>query len=272
MRDKTLKLIEAAYQALQEYHPMTLRQCYYQLVSKHFLDNNLNQYKRLSNALVKARQQGLIPWDWIEDRIRQPRVVSMWRDLSDFLETVQRAYRKDIWDRQPRYVIVWVEKDALSGIFEEITAEYGVPLIVGRGYNSWSIKKDIADMVKAQSKPATVLYFGDFDPSGEDIHRDLRDSFLFFGTSPKTTKVALTKQDVINYRLPHDFAKKTDTRAKKFIERYGDMAVELDALPLPVLQEKIRESIEANLDLPALNAVLLQQEADQERLRKLLAE
>lgn len=81
----------------------------------------------------------------------------------------------------------------------------------------------------------------------------------------------MTKQDVIDYRLPPDFTKKTDSRAKKFIERYGDMAVELDALPLPALQEKIRESIEANLDLSALNVVLLQEEADQERLQKLLA-
>lgn len=98
--------------------------------------------------MVKARRQGIIPWDWIEDRIRQPRVVSMWRDLSDFLEAARHAYRKDIWANQPSYLEVWLEKDALSGIFEDITSEYGVTLMVGRGYNSWSALKDAAERIK----------------------------------------------------------------------------------------------------------------------------
>jgi hypothetical protein len=243
MRDKTLKLIEAAYQVLQEYHPMTLRQCYYQLVSKHFLDNNLNQYKRLSNALVKARQQGIITWDWVEDRIRQPRVVSMWRDLSDFLDTVRQAYWKDIWPSQPTYLEVWLEKDALSGIFEDITSEYGVTLVVGRGYNSWSAYKDAAERIAYQDKPTIILYFGDFDPSGEDIARALNVSLDFFGISQEITveKVALTKDDVLAYNLPPDFTKKTDSRSKAFVAKHGDMTVELDAL----------------LFLPTLNAFLL---------------
>lgn len=202
--------------------------------------------------LVKARQQGIIPWDWIEDRIRQPRVVSMWRDLADFLNTVRQAYRKDIWPDQPAYLEVWLEKDALSGIFEDVTSGYGVTLVVGRGYNSWSALKDVAERIAYHGKPATILYFGDFDPSGEDIARALTEGLSFFGISPKVEKVALTKEDVITYNLPPDFTKKTDSRSRAFVAKYyGDMAVELDALPLPALQEKIRESIEANLDLSA---------------------
>ena len=270
MQEKTRKLIEAAYEVLSQYTPMTLRQCYYQLVSKHIIDNNLNEYKRLSNALVKARQEGIIPWEWIEDRTRQPRVVSMWRDLTGFLNTVREAYRKNIWPNQPSYLEVWVEKEALSGIFEAITNKYGVTLVVGRGYNSWSALREAAERIICYDKPATVLYFGDFDPSGEDIVRALTEGLAFFGTRPKVIKVALTKEDVLAYNLPPDFTKKTDTRARKFIEQYGDMAVELDALPLPVLQQKIEDSVEENLDLSAFDETLSQQEAEQERLLKLL--
>jgi len=271
MQDKTVKLIEEAYQVLQEYNPMTLRQCYYQLVSEHIIDNNINQYKRLSNALVKARQQELIPWRWIEDRSRQPKVVGMWEDLEDFLETVQVAYRKDIWDSQPNCLEVWLEKDALSGIFEDITRTYGVTLAVGRGYNSWSAYKDAAGRIVYQGKPTTILYFGDFDPSGEDIVRALTESLGFFGIKEITVeKAALTKEDVLTYNLPPGLTKKTDTRSKAFVAKYGDMAVELDALPLPVLQERIKESIKTNLDLTALSEVYHQEKAEREELKTLL--
>ena len=271
LQNKTLNLIEAAATVLEEYHPMTLRQVYYQLVSRHVIENTKSQYQRLSNALVKARQEGIIPFEWMEDRVRRPRVVSMWQGLPDFLETVCHAYRRDIWDGQSRYVEVWLEKDALSGVFEEITYEYGVTLVVGRGYNSWSAYKGAANRISEQKKPAVILYFGDFDPSGEDIVRALKEGLAFFGISPKIEKVALTRQDVVDYHLPPDFTKKTDTRAKKFVEKYGDIAVELDALPMPVLQRKVREAIEANLDLESLGWVRAIEEQERQSLRAMLA-
>jgi len=272
MHDKTKNLIDEAYKVLQEYNPMTLRQCYYQLVSKHIIDNNFGQYKRLSNALVQARQQAIIPWEWIEDRSREAKTVSMWNDLEDFMYTVSRAYRKNVWDNQPNYIEVWVEKDALSGIFEDITSRYGVTLAVGRGYNSWSACKNAVQRINYHNKPTTLLYFGDFDPSGEDIVRALSEGINFFETSHEiiVKKMALTKEDVLTYNLPPDFTKKTDTRSKAFIAKYGDMAVELDALPLPILQERIRNSIEENIDMTALNKVYQQEAKERAQLRTLL--
>ncbi len=255
-QQKTLNLINAAKEILENQNPMTLRQTYYQLVSRHIIDNNKNEYQKLSTALVWARQESIIPWNWIEDRTRQPRQVSMWSDLSDFFETVKGAYRKNVWDSQENYVVVWVEKDALSGIFQRIVDKYGVMLVVGRGYNSWSIKKELADTLNYYEKEPVILYFGDFDPSGEDIFRDLESSFNFFQISlKKIEKVSLMREDIKKYDLPPDFAKKTDTRAKSFIAKNGDMAVELDALPVDVLKEKIRTSIEAYMDINALRNV-----------------
>ena len=132
---KTMNLIEAAKEILSnQNNPMTLRQTYYQLVSKQIIENNKNEYQRLSSALVWARKQGIIKWEWIEDRTRQPKKVSMWLNLADFFDTVKRSYRKDIWVNQKNYIIVWLEKDALSGIFFRITRRYGVMLVVGKGY------------------------------------------------------------------------------------------------------------------------------------------
>ena len=64
---KTIRLIEEAQLVLTEHHPMTVRQVYYQLVSRQVLENNRGRYQALSNALVNARQEGVIPWGWIGD-------------------------------------------------------------------------------------------------------------------------------------------------------------------------------------------------------------
>ncbi len=270
-QQKTLDLISAAREILELQNPMTLRQTYYQLVAKHIIDNNKNEYQKLSNALVWARQQELIPWEWIEDRTRQPRQTNMWSDLTDFFETVKSAYKKDVWASQENYIVVWVEKDALSGIFQRAVDIYGVTLIVGRGYNSWSVKKELADMFRSYGKEPVVLYFGDFDPSGEDIYRDIEESFGFFQISlKKIEKVSLTKNDIDKYNLPADFAKKSDTRSKKFIAKNGDMAVELDALPVDILRGKIKNGIEKYLDMEKFKIVLGEQSQEQYEIEEFL--
>jgi hypothetical protein len=91
---KTAGLIDETAWVLAAHHPMTVSQVYYQLVSRQVIENNRSQYQAVSKALVRARQDGIIPWKWIEDRLRRPRKVSMWTDLSDFEKTVlQPAFR-----------------------------------------------------------------------------------------------------------------------------------------------------------------------------------
>ena len=82
---KTLALLDAAVEILTAHHPMTVRQCYYQLVSRQVIENNRTSYQAVSNALVYARKELMVPWDWIEDRLRRPQPVSMWDSLTEFL-------------------------------------------------------------------------------------------------------------------------------------------------------------------------------------------
>ena len=125
---KTEILIETAVEILTGKHPMTVRQVYYRLVSRQVIKNTRAQYHAVSKALVSARQEGIIPWEWIEDRLRRPRTVQMWEDLADFIETAKQSYRRDVWANQEGCVEVWLEKDALSGIFEEVLDPYGFAL------------------------------------------------------------------------------------------------------------------------------------------------
>jgi len=63
-----MEFIETARAILAEHHSMMARQVYYQLVSRQVIENNRSQYQAVSKAMVWARQEGIIPWDWIEER------------------------------------------------------------------------------------------------------------------------------------------------------------------------------------------------------------
>jgi len=263
---KTVAMLGVAVEALAATHPMTVRQVYYQLVSRQVIDNCRSQYQATSSLLVDARKDGTIPWDWIEDRLRKPRRVDMWADLPDFATTAEAVYRRDVWATQPAYLEAWLEKDALSGIFEETLNSYGVTLNVGRGFDGWDSIRNAAERFGGGDQ-VTVLYFGDFDPSGEDMVRSLRERLAFFQSSPEVVKCALTLDDVERYNLPTDFAKATDSRRAAFVEKFGDVAVELDALPADVLRERLLQEVAARMDLDALGTVRAVEDAERRRLR-----
>lgn len=266
---KTLKMLDEAAKVLRGNHPMTVRQVYYQLVSRQVIENNRGAYQSVSNLLVDARKDGTVPWEWIEDRLRRPRRVDMWNDLSDFAETAKQAYRRDVWAGQPGYLECWLEKDALSGIFEDVLDAYGVTLNVGRGYDGWDSIRNAAGRYEGKEN-VTVLYFGDFDPSGEDMVRSLRERIAVFECEPEIVKCALTLDDVERYRLPPDFTKPTDTRREAFVEKYGDISVELDALPVDILRERIVSEVERRMDLNALSKVRQVEKRERARLVRLL--
>jgi hypothetical protein len=266
---KTISIEDALCGVLEAHHPMTVRQAYYQLVAAQVIPNSRASYQKISGILVDLRKDGTIPWEWVEDRLRRPRAPSMWEGPKDFAEMACRVYRRDVWTTQTEYFETWLEKDALSGIFEDVLSYYGVTLNVGRGYDGWDSIRNAADRFGEHDK-VTVLYFGDFDPSGEDMARSLRERLAFFDVEPELIKVALTAEDIERYHLPPDPAKLSDTRAAAFIEAHGNVSVELDALPVDVLRERIVSEVESRMDLPALVAVHEQEKGEREHIRKAL--
>jgi hypothetical protein len=267
---KTQQRLDVAIEVLTEHHPMTVRQVYYQLVSRQVVENSRGMYQAVSDLLVQARKEGIIPWEWIEDRLRRPLVVPMWENLADFAETAVSAYRRNVWATQPAYLEVWLEKDALSGFFQDALDAYGVTCNVGRGDDGWSSIHNAGERYQDEPNVVTVLYFGDFDPSGEDMVRSLQEWLGFFWDAVEIIKCALTMEDIAQHQLPPDFTKTTDTRRAAFVAKYGDVAVELDALPVDVLVTRLISEVEARMDLDALAAVHEAEEEDRSRLREIL--
>lgn len=278
MREKTRLKLVAAIDYLEENHPATVRQVYYSLVARQVIENNQGQYDAVINILRDARLDGTIPWEWIEDRTRRPRPVQMFDDLPDFLAAVRRSYRRDVWANQQTYIEVWLEKDALSGIFEDVLSPYGVTLCVGRGYDGWDSLHNASERYRQAidaGQDVMILYFGDFDPSGNDMVRSWRDRQKQLGFDPDMVpivKCALTFEDIARYQLPPALAKKTDSRSKKFIAENGDVSVELDALTPAIIRRRLTIEIEKYMDLEALGETRALEQDDRSVLRRWIDE
>jgi hypothetical protein len=269
---------DAAREELAAHHPMTLRQVHYRLVSRADVvqPNTLNAYDTLGGWLRDDRLDGVIPWSYMEDRTRQARGWDGWADPREFLADVLGGYYRDPWqaDEQAHYVEAWLEKDALSDVFMDALGSYRVVLNVGRGYDGWTSIKRAADRYNLRREECgaatTVLYFGDFDPSGEDMYRSLIERLGMLDAYPEVIKAALTSADAA--RLPGNVTKADDSRAAAFVEKYGDLAVELDALPVEELRPRIRSSVEAHMDTDALDASRERERQQREQMRELASE
>jgi hypothetical protein len=250
----TLDILNRCISITEIHSLVTVRQVYYVLVSSQDIYNNDNEYKRVVRILRNARLAGLINFESIVDDTREAEKTSSWNNTEEFLLAALRQYRSNWWRDQDYYVEVWLEKRALRRIFLPITNSYDVYLCTGGGYQSWSeIYKASERLNSNRDKKQVLLYFGDLDPSGKDMPRDIKDRLSLLGNNPVMREVALTKQDIVKYELPRNPAKKWDARNKWYKEKYCiDYAVELDALPPEVLKGKIRSAIEEYCDLPKL--------------------
>lgn len=258
--DDVLEVLEE----LQKYKPLTLRQIYYRLVGKGIIENKMSRYNMLSDLLKWARLDGYIDWEDIEDRVRVVHSGIGWDDECEFFDNqvarFLKGYRRHLVQDQAVYVEVWIEKDALCRMFSTITRKYCISTVVCRGFSSVSFLYEYTQRVNyylEMGQEPVMLYFGDFDPSGEEMVEamgiTLRDEM---GVEDlRIHKVALTPQDIFDHDLPHDpkALKRKDSRAAKHRARYGELAVELDALHPDVLETKIRDAIEAQFDMHLFN-------------------
>lgn len=195
---------------------------------------------------------GDIPFNAIEDRTREiaggderEETTSEYFDnwLNHFTNC-WKYYKMPLWKEQEKYIEIWVEKQALQSLFREITDKHNVILSVGKGYPSLTHLYEATQRIsEITDKGIQILYFGDFDPSGEDIYRNIQETLEKLGLVIKFEKIAITKDQIEKYDLPPLPSKKSDSRARKFIEQYGDKTVELDAIEPNILQEIIKKAI-----------------------------
>jgi hypothetical protein len=230
---------------------LTLRQLYYQFVSRGLIANKMSEYKRLGDIINDARLAGAMDWDYIVDRTRNLRDLAHWRSPQEILSAVAAQYRTERWARQPEMVEVWIEKDALIGVIAGVCEGADVPYFSCRGYVSqsemWSAAQRHHGYQRRGQQPI-IIHLGDHDPSGIDMSRDIQDRLALFGATTEVIRIALTMDQVDQYQPPPNPAKITDSRAVGYIEEYGPESWELDALDPATLAALITGEIEAHRD------------------------
>jgi len=256
------EIVEAALEVFKQYDSaLTLRQLYYRLVSRQMISNTINSYKRLSRIMVKAREQLDVPVNCLEDRSRRilGRGDTGYASAEEFLRKriagLKESYKDftmPMWNEQPNFVLVSLEKDALSRLVGDIANQYSIRTFPTRGYPSFTYVNRMATYIRnrLKGKPTVVLYFGDFDPSGIDIERDLAERLGKYNAGDFTVRrIALTKDQIQQYNLPPMPVKRSDARSDSFLASYGDLSVELDALDPNTLKLMVAQSIASHIDL-----------------------
>lgn len=274
LNKKNMAKLVVVNDIIQEYadqgYKLTLRQLYYQLVSRAIVPNKTSEYAKLSTLLVKGRMAGFIDWNAIEDRIRIPYLPYWVEDIPDALNDTVHSYRLNRQKGQSVYIELWVEKDALSGVLRPLTSHYHVNLMVNRGYSSCSAMYDAYKRIyHAPQEEAVILYLGDHDPSGLDMIRDIRERLEGFGVFPEIKHIGLTTEQVNKYNPPPNPAKITDPRAGNYIAEHGMTSWEVDALNPKTLNKLVKTHIEKLIDMSLFESQVLKEQRDKETLEDL---
>lgn len=271
----TLEVIEKVNEIIVEYSAqgfdLTLRQLYYQFVSRDLIANKDTEYKRLGSIVNDARLAGMIDWNAITDRTRNLESNSHWRNPADIIVSAASGYSIDKWAEQPYRIEVWIEKDALKGVIEGVCRELDVPFFSCRGYTSqsemWAAAMRLKKHARTGQQPL-ILHLGDHDPSGKDMTRDIFDRIKLFMGGTELKRLALNMDQVEQYNPPPNPAKITDSRATKYIEEFGDESWELDALEPTVIAALIRGAVESVRDDELWNAAVEEEETDRKLLQR----
>ena len=186
------EIVDAIISIAEEYdndgYVLTLRQLYYQLVARDIVPNHDKVYSKISSIKDDVVYSGLVDWEIFEDRGRVPTVAYFENNVKDALRRTIDCYGLNRQIGQTRHVEVWTEKDAISSILRKVTDKYTIRLVVNKGYTSstaiyGAYERFVEEIVAG--KKVTILYFGDHDPSGIDMIRDINDRLMFMFTHGK---------------------------------------------------------------------------------------
>lgn len=282
LSEKSLALIDVCNRIIREYtaagYILTLRQLYYQLVSRDIIPNKQSEYKRVGSIVNDGRLAGLIDWSAMEDRTREVKSISHWGSPEEIVAAVAEQYAIDKWDTQTVRPEIWIEKDALVGVAKRICDELDIAYFSCRGYTSqsemWGAAQRFIKHAKNGQK-THVIHLGDHDPSGIDMSRDIEDRIKMFmrahvGTALKFefTRIALNRDQIDQYKPPPNPAKSTDSRFQGYMDVHGDESWELDALDPQVLSDLIRAKVDELRDDVEYDEKVRQEVAEKEQLAK----
>lgn len=253
---------------------VTLRQLFYRLVAAEMLPNTQQAYSSLSSKSAEARREGWFPA--LMDRGRDIDRPHLWTSAADAAEWLSKEYVEDRSANQDVNIYVAVEKNALRGQLFNWFAEMGLPIIALGGYPSQTLADEVYEDTQNEArvgKENVLIYGGDFDADGEDIERDFVERTKCFDN---VVRVALTPDQIEEFKLPPQPGKWSSARAKGFAEKYAHLfesvygydlvQIELDAIPPEDLRKIYRDAIDEFFDYQKLNEILKHETKEKKKI------
>lgn len=268
----TMALIEACHEILTEIQPASVRAVCYRLFTLGLIPNmSKGSTNKVSTQLVWAREQCVIPWEWVVDETREPERPNTWSDPDRIIRAAVNGYRRDRWQEQEYRVEVWSEKGTVRGTLAPVLNELGVTFRVMHGFASATAINDIAEMSNEIKKPVIAFYVGDWDPSGLHMSaEDLPSRLARYGGQVHLVRTALVEGDLADLPSFSADTKRADPRYRWFRHQHGATCWELDALNPVVLRDRIERAIVDLLDREAWERAAIAERAECESLETVL--
>jgi len=243
-------LVWRILQTVKGYSSLTVRQLYYILISRFKYPATRAFYKRLDRYLTKIRRVNPDVHKKFIDPTRQFVIPPL---------------------RYPK-IECWVEKDSVRNFIGKLAVKYRLGVQVLRGFASLSMYRSALE--RARKRGVTmVLYIGDFDPSGlliEKVAQEEMDHTLGI----RFVRLALTMEQIKRFKPPSRPVNLKDSRAKEYIEKYGDRCWEVESIRPRTLYKLIEKGLRENVPKEFLEAAEIREKAARlarpvtERLRR----
>lgn len=268
---KTLVLLDQVNAVLDEYEahlPLTCRQVFYRLVGAFGYAKTEQAYGRLTNALVRARRAGMVPFDALRDDGTTHVDHAGYTGTVDFLARVRsaaRSYHRDRQHGQDVRIELWCEAAGMVPQLARMVAHYGIDVFSSSGFDSLTVKYEAAQRFTDRGRRTVVLHVGDHDPSGRalfdsaaaDVTALALDLDLPEWLAPEFVEVAVTPSQVERYGLPSSPAKPTDRRGG-----WQGGTVQAEALAPDQLAAEVRQAVETRFALDVLADVIDAEETE----------
>lgn len=269
---KSVDLIEAMAEIAESVQPVTGRGIGYKLFTAGLIPSmSSSDMKRVYRLLKEAREEEIIPWEWIVDETRSLERKPQWSDPDEFVRAAVTQYRRDFWDLQSTRCEVWSEKGTVRGVLAPVLDEYGVGFRVMHGFSGATTVHDIAE--DGDGRMLVAFYVGDLDPSGLWMsERDLPERLeRYGGDHVLLERIAIRPEDTVGLPSFPASDKQKDTRYPWFVKTQGERCWELDAMDPNILRGRVGDEIARLVDPVEWDRCVAVNNAERESLRTILA-